>query len=113
MNFLTKKSNEVVLNFPQDLAYPGNYTNPLKNGWPIYELWINNNFIGFWEFIPNGYIGVNGTRHHKFWSIIYDTILIFNEKNQPITFLQKENDDLVGFDLNNNNVKYNLKYIET
>lgn len=113
MSFITKKLNQIILNFPKDVGYPRNTKNVLKNGWPIYELWLNNNFIGFWEFIPDGNIGVNPTIHHRFWCIIYDTIFIFNKNHQPVVFFEKDQDNFIGYDFNNDNNKYYLKYIET
>lgn len=113
MNFVEKTENEIIIKFKNKENLFLNSKNLLKEGWPLYEAWVNDVFIGHWEFIPNKLIGVSATEQYKYWAFIYDLLFIFDAGHLPSVIFQKDGEDFKGHGINDFNIKYHLKYIET
>lgn len=113
MNFVEKNENEIIIRFKNRENLFLNTKNLLKEGWPLYEVWLNNVFIGHWEFIPNKMIGVNATDQHKYWAFMYDLLFIFDVGHMPNVVLEKDGEDFKGHQINDFDLIYHLKYIET
>ena len=113
MNFIEKNKDEIILKFKNGKNVYLYSKNNIKDGWPVYESWVNDSFLGHWEFIPNKSIGIDSDNYHKYWAFVYDYLFIFSSNHLPHVILEKDGDNFKGHQINNFNMKYELKYIET
>lgn len=113
MNFVEKSKNEIVIRFKDKKDLYLNTKNLLGEGWPMYESWVNDVFVGHWELIPNKLIGVNPTNEYKYWTFLYNMLIVFDINHIPRVIFEKDGDDFKGHQIDNFDIIYHLKRVET